>query len=840
MFLRSGSEHGSIRNISSCLVAAMLCVSPLLAQSDRKANPLSLETIMSSSDWIGHPVLSPYWSADGKAIFYWLKRDGSAANDTYQHVAGGGSKVSDLYRVSIVDGGTTKLDAAEQLSADGPLTFNRAHTHAAYLRHGDIFGLDLSTNHRTQVTATAEKKSALRFSADGESLQYQVGDNWYSYSLSTGLSVPAAILKTGTDPDKPKSDALRDLQMRLYSTLRQIRADKDAVHQQEQEFAALDPGVVPEPIWLGEKVRLLGSALSPNGYWLIAVLEPDEDPGKTAQMTRYISESGYPEQADGHRYPDEPRPKDQTILLIDLKTRAVYPLSTESLPGIHEDPLRDLRTKRIAALEQAGEQARAKALAAPDKRSIRVFVKGEDGGGGDIIWNDDGTQVAIEMQAVDNKDRWIASVDFTAHQLVPQHRLHDPAWISWANNEFGWLKNNRTLWLISEESGYPHLYEKPIDGALTQITSGKFEVGNPTLSGDGKWFYLRTNEAAPYSYDIYRIPVAGGLLSKVTNLESVNEFALSPDDKQLLVLHSGFYMLPQLAVQNAGGGSYKELSQTMKPDFLAHAWITPQIVEVPSSHGAGKIYAKYYGPAGAAHGGTYPAVIFIHGAGYLQNVTKSWPYYYREQLFNNYLVQQGYVVLDMDYRASRGYGRDWRVVVYRQMGHAELEDLLDGKAWLVKQHGVDPHRVGVYGGSYGGFLTEVALLRAPGEFAAGAALRAPSDWADYSNEFSTDMMNTLELDPEAYKASSPIEYAGNLQDALLISHGLLDDNVLVSDSIRLYQRLIELHKKNFWLTVYPFDHHAFEFDDDWYDEYRRIDELFSRFVKDAPPRREAH
>jgi dipeptidyl aminopeptidase/acylaminoacyl peptidase len=839
-----GSKHSSVRAglphvvLFSLLTAVTLCAQPAAkkasgAAPQTPADPLTLETIMSSSDWIGHPVTNPYWSADGRSILYWLKRDGSAESGTFP---ADGTKVSDLYRVSTADGTTVKLDAAGQLSADGQLIYDRAHTKAAYIRHGDIFLLDLSDHRRIQISASAEEKSGLRFSADGASVQYQQGADWYSYSLSLGVSVPVAILKTGTDPDAPRSDALRDKQMRLFSTLRQLRADQNAVLDQQKEFAALDPGMAARPIYLGEKIRLLGSALSPDGQRLIAVVEPDEPQGAIAQMTKYVSETGYSEQINGHRYPDHAKPQDQAILLVDLKTRNIYPLSTGSLPGIHDDPLKDLREKRIAELEKAGEHARAQALAAPEKRAVRVFVNGEDGGGGNIIWSEDGSEAAIEMQSADMKDRWIATVDFANHTLVPQHRLHDNAWISWANNEYGWLRDNRTIWLMSEESGYPHLYEKPVDGALRQMTVGRFEVSSAALSGDGRWFYLRANVKASYSYDIYRIPVSGGPLTQVTNIESIDGFALSPDDKQLLILHSGFYTMPQLAVQNVDGSGYKELTQTMTPGFLAHAWITPQIVEVPSSHGAGTIYAKYYGPARDEMGSARPAVIFVHGAGYLQDVIKSWTHYYREQLFNNYLVQQGYVVLDMDYRGSEGYGRDWRVVVYRQMGRAELEDLLDGKAWLVKQHGVDPHRVGVYGGSYGGFMTEMALLRAPGEFAAGAAIRAPSDWADYSSEYSTELMNTPELDPQAYKVSSPIEYAANLQDALLMSHGLLDDNVLAADSIRLYQRFVELHKKNFWLTVYPLDHHAFEFDDDWYDQYRRIDELFNQFVRDAPPR----
>jgi dipeptidyl aminopeptidase/acylaminoacyl peptidase len=165
------------------------------------------------------------------------------------------------------------------------------------------------------------------------------------------------------------------------------------------------------------------------------------------------------------------------------------------------------------------------------------------------------------------------------------------------------------------------------------------------------------------------------------------------------------------------------------------------------------------------------------------------------------------------------------------MGHPELEDLLDGKAWLVKNHHVDAKRVGIYGGSYGGFMTEMALLRAPGQFAAGAALRPVSDWRLYNHEYTSNILNDPQLDPHAYDTSSPISYADRLADPLLIEHGLIDDNVMAADSIRLYQRFIELHKKDFWITLYPTERPAFEHADAWYDEYRRIHDLFTRYVK---------
>jgi dipeptidyl aminopeptidase/acylaminoacyl peptidase len=793
-----------------------LATSPALL-ADTPAGALDLETIMANPDWIGAAVQSPYWSADGRSVYYSLKRDGS--------------KVRDRYRVDVASGRSETLSPEDMAQAQGPLVFDRVHRQAAFLLHGDVFLLDLSSGRRVQVTRTPETETAPRFSSDGRVLQYRQGNQWFAYDITAGVAAPAAVLNVGEDPQAKRPGELERDQLRLFKTLRSIKADKDAALANEDELAAADPGRAPKPVWLGDVGQLVDTELSPDGRWMLVVTQPKDDKaGKQPQVTHYVTESGYAEQQPTRTYVGRRDPAPQSLLLVDLRARKTWPLGTDPLPGIKDDPLKELRAKAIAAQEKAGRADEAKALKAPERRAVRIISDADDGGGGGIVWSDDGSNVAIQLRAIDNKDRWIATVDFDRHALVNQHRLTDNAWINWNFNDFGWLKDGRTLWYLSEETGWSQLYAKRPGSKTEALTSGRFEVSHPVLSEDGQWFYLRANRVAPYSYDVYRVPAQGGELTRVTQYQGMDDFVLSPDGKQLAVLHSSPYQLAQLAVQGAVGGEPRELTQTMKPAFAERAWIAPKIVGVPSLHGAGTIWAKYYGPADESVAAR-PAVIFVHGAGYLQNVTLSWSNYFREQMFHNLLVQKGYVVLDMDYRASEGYGRDWRTAIYRRMGHPELEDLLDGKAWLVKNHGVDPRRVGIYGGSYGGFMTIMALLRAPGEFAAGSALRPVADWSSYNHEYTSNILNDPQLDPEAYAASSPIEYADKLQDALLIQHGLIDDNVLASDSIRLYQRFIELHKKNFWMSLYPMERHGFVHPDSWYDEYRRIDELFDTYVK---------
>ena len=236
-------------------------------------------------------------------------------------------------------------------------------------------------------------------------------------------------------------------------------------------------------------------------------------------------------------------------------------------------------------------------------------------------------------------------------------------------------------------------------------------------------------------------------------------------------------------------------------------------------------------PASPEPGRQYPIVMFVHGAGYLQNVSDRYPNYYREQMFHNLLVDRGYIVLDLDYRASEGYGRKWRTDIYRRMGTPELEDYLDGLDWLVEHKQGDRARAGIYGGSYGGFMAFMALFKQPGTFKAGAALRPVTDWSQYNHEYTSNILNTPELDPQAYRTSSPIEYAAGLQDHLLIAHGMIDDNVFFRDSVVLTQKLIELHKDNWELAPYPLERHGFVRADSWLDEYKRVLKLFENNLK---------
>jgi dipeptidyl aminopeptidase/acylaminoacyl peptidase len=436
------------------------------------------------------------------------------------------------------------------------------------------------------------------------------------------------------------------------------------------------------------------------------------------------------------------------------------------------------------------------------------------------------------LRSVDNKDRWIATVSPSAAlSLASAHRLTDPGWINWNFNDFGWLGDNRTLWYLSEESGWSHLYLKPAGGAAKALTSGRWEASSVQWSPDFATAYFLCNQKWPGDYEVCAVSRDGGAVREVTALDGVEGYVLSPDGSQALVHWSSAYTPPQLATVSVAGGQPVRLTDTRTAEFRAREWVQPEYVQVPSTHGAGVVWAKLYRPASLEPGRKYPVVMFVHGAGYLQNVSARYPNYFREQMFNNLLVQQGYLVLDMDYRASEGYGRDWRNAIYQRMGTPELEDYIDGVNWMVAKQQGDAANVGIYGGSYGGFMTFMAMFKAPEVFKAGAGLRPVTDWTTYNHEYTSNILNTPDVDPEAYKRSSPIEFAEGLRGHLLIAHGMMDDNVFFQDSVRLTQRLIELKKDHWEIAPYPLERHGFVQPESWYDEYRRIYQLFESTLK---------
>ncbi len=799
----------------------------LLAAAAYAEQP-TLELIMSDPDWIGNAPTEAYWADDGRSIYYQQKREGENFSDQIRQplesASGkggtqiGGQHIGAQIAEQLVDAELPRDSGLHKI-------YSPDRSQVVWLAHGDVFVKDLDSSRVKRVTATAVEESQPGFSSDGKQLHFLRDGQFFALDLASGALRQLSDLRLTDDPDAaPGFDTLRAHQLRTYTTVveNKRRSEAAARHTEATDLR-------PEPIYLGDDIKISYSTLSPSGHTLALItVAADSKDGRSGTMPNYVTADGYvATRAVRTRVGGTEQPLEK-LWLVDLRSGKAEAVDFSTLPGITDDPLAELRRSALTWHTDHGadrEQV-AKLLQAPKQRGLSLTG---------WQWSPDGSTLAVQLLADDFKDRWLVTLAPAADKTPAptlQQRLSDDAWINWDYNEFGWLSDSNQLWYLSEESGFSQLYVKPLDGKARQLTRGEFVVREPAFDPEEQFAYVVANRDHPGNYGVFRVPVAGGELQAVSSLEGVSSFALSPNGQQLLVSRSYFDRHPELYVGAAdGSGELRQLTHTVSERYASIDWTVPKIVEVPSSHVEQPIYSKLYLPKDYDPAKTWPAVMFVHGAGYTQNAHMGWPYYFREFMFHTLLNNAGYIVIDMDYRASKGYGRDWRAAIYRNMGHPELEDFIDGVDYLANNYNVDRTRVGIYGGSYGGFMTFMALFRSPDTFAAGAALRPVGDWMNYEYGYTRRILNTPLIDPEAYQRSSPINHVAGLQAPLLIASGMQDDNVFFQDSVLMVQRLLELQKPDFEMAIYPLDGHGFIHPDSWLDEYRRIFRLMEANLK---------
>ncbi len=811
-------------SILICVASTALAATPP-APSATASGALTLTQIMANPDWISVPPENPYWGANGKTVYYSERPHGAP--------------VATLYAVNIGSGDTHRVaDKDVATSGSSESDYDRNRTREVYVSQGNLYIKNVATDRVTQLTRGIPV-SEPQFMADGQAVSYLVNGDIMVRDLASGLVRRAAIVKTQAPPDREQGpyQYYSAEQLRLFKALQKDKTDAQAALRHAQALAAASGDAGAEPFYIGADVKVIRRSLSPDGKWMLLITIPaNYDAGPHGNMPNYVTPSGRIAMEPVHRRVGWNDPAPQRAMLLDLAHHKQYQLDSTQLPGVGKDPLAKLRKQAVAWDVKHGiSRAKAEAsVKAPKIRPLQIWG---------IAWSDDGARLAIMFRSIDNKDRWIATVDF-AHdmKLVTRNRLTDPAWINWDYNSFGWLHDNASLWYLSEQSGYSQLYiENVASGKTRQMTRGRFEVSHPVASRDDRYIYYRANRGDPGIYNIYRLDVASGKSEALTQLDGMSgmqpsmetdtSFALSPQGDRILFYGSTMLRPPELyAVSTTPGAKDERLTHTIKPAFAAVNWIVPKIVNIPSAHFKGTLRARVYLPHNYDPNKRYAGVAFIHGAGYLQDAHSGWSYYFHEMMFNNFLAQHGYVVVDVDYRGSKGYGRDWRAAIYRHMGHPEVEDITDAMHWLEQKYNVDPQRLGVYGGSYGGFMTYMMMFRAPGLFQAGAALRPVADWANYNDLYTSDILNRPAMDPEAYEISSPIHFAQNLKGELLIEQGIEDNNVFFQDTVHTVQKLIELKNPHFQVAFFPLEHHGFEAPSAWLDEYRRIWKLFCSYV----------
>lgn len=771
---------------------------------EKSLEPLTVKKIMRDPKWIGTQPSDPFWSLDSQTLYFKWNPE-KAESDS-------------LYAVTLQNHKPEKVAPEERREALARHrgAWNSDKTKRTYLKGHGIYVYDLSTDKTTKIIETAADISNPRFGVHDSAVIYQSGKNLYSRKLDSGTLTQLTNFKKGKAPGEAKTDKQEDFlkagALRNSKVLRRRKKEKEA--REENGKAESDKAL--QPIYTGD-AKITDLSLSPDGRYVVYQLA--KLPGnKGTIVPNYVTESGYAEDIASRSVVGVEQAHYENYI-YDREQQTTEKIDVDQVTGIRDIP---------AFIEKDYPERYDSLKKNPPQRKVNFSSP---------IWNKKGDKAFVVGRAQDHKDRWIMALDTKSAELTTIDRQHDDAWIGgpgigYGENpaNFGWI-DNKTMWYQSEKTGYSHLYAQNVNSNKTRaLTSGEYEVQEAELSNNGQYFYITTNKTEPGQRQFYKLNINNKTQKRITQKEGGYRVSVSPDGRYLAELFSTTVHPWELYLQQntKGAKAEKITDQAESKEYKSYDWQTPEITTFQDRDNL-KVHAEVYEPEEQAP--TKPGVIFVHGAGYLQDVTKLWGHYFREHMFMNMLVDKGYTVMNIDYRGSAGYGRDWRTAIYRHMGKNDLADIVDGAGYMVDNLNVNEDNIGIWGGSYGGFMTLMAMFKTD-TFKSGGALRSVTDWAHYNHLYTSDILNLPQNDSIAYKRSSPINFADGLEGNLLMAHGMVDTNVHFQDIVRLNQKLIELGKENWNLAVYPVESHGFIEPSSWTDEYRRIFKLFERTLKD--------
>ncbi|HXI88867.1 MAG TPA: prolyl oligopeptidase family serine peptidase [Blastocatellia bacterium] len=804
---------------------------------------LTIDNIMRGPGLVGNEPRAVHWSPDSQHIYFQWKQ----ANEPRE-------KDFDTYVVNRDGSGLKKL--TEEEAKNGPPIGGEASRDkklTVFVDSGDVFIYDNIANQRRQITATTDAETNAHFTRDQKHIYFTRASNLYVMSLETGSLVQMTEITTGGAAPTPApvagagggfgrgqgqgqgggqraqggdasqqkgTDSQEYLKKEERDLLDVIKRRAEKREQDEEKRKREHPR---KPFQLGARQTAVNLQLAPDEKSVIVTVNEQGDGAKSTIVPNYVTETSYTEDIGSRSKVGDTQNRSRlAIVAVDNGEVKWVDHGQKLEPPPAEKAAADQREGEGRGPQAGARSGQGPRMNEPRDRDVQLSQP---------IWSEDGTRAIVAARAADNKDRWVLALDPATGKTRVIVTEHDDAWIDGPGAfTLGWMKDNQHIYFQSERTGYAHLYTVAYEGGEPkQLTSGKWEVTGVQMSDDRSRFFLTTSEVHPGERHLYSMPADGGERTKITSMPGGNQAFVSADEKMLALIYSYSNKPPELYVaENRAGAEAKKITSSPAPEFWNYSWIDPPIVTFKARDGA-EVYARMYKPKNFKKGG--PGVIFVHGAGYAQNVHRYWSSYFREYMFHHFLMENGFLVMDVDYRASSGYGRDWRTAIYRHMGGKDLDDQVDAAAWMVREQGVDAKKIGLYGGSYGGFITLMALFTQPDVFAAGAALRPVTDWAHYNHGYTSNILNVPQKDAESYKQSSPIYFAQNLKGALLICHGMVDTNVHFQDTVRLVQRLIELRKTNWELAVFPVEDHGFLEPTSWADEYKRIFKLFEENLK---------
>ncbi len=464
-----------------------------------------------------------------------------------------------------------------------------------------------------------------------------------------------------------------------------------------------------------------------------------------------------------------------------------------------------------------------------------------------VAWYPEGDRLLVQRQTRDQKRLDVLSYPVTGGDPRQLFSERSDTWVS-LHDDLYFLPERREILWTSERSGHNHIYRYDYNGILQgPVTAGDWDVAGewqaPAVRGiddrRGRIFFMATRKT-PLERQLYVTDLDKSLEAEpvaLTNGDGWNSVTLSRDARRFLLGFNSPAQPPQVSLHDANGRRLAWLVEN--PLDASHPYapyldrhVAPEYGTLAAADGT-PLHWQLHKPAGYQPGKRYPAVLIVYGGPTVQTVQRRWGER-RGSMTAQLLTQRGYVVFALDNRGSGGRGRKFNEALYHRLGGVEVTDQLRGIEWLKQQPFVDPARVGVFGWSYGGYMTLMLLAQSPGTFKAGVAGAPVTDYALYDTHYTERYLGTPQENPEGYRLSNVLTYAPAIRDRLLIIHGMADDNVLFTNTTLLIPALVASGHP-FELVPYPGSRHgALSFKDTGIHGWKTILDFFDRHLGNRP------
>lgn len=407
----------------------------------------------------------------------------------------------------------------------------------------------------------------------------------------------------------------------------------------------------------------------------------------------------------------------------------------------------------------------------------------------------------------------------------------DDAWID-LHDDLRFLSDGRFVW-SSERDGYRHLYLHDASGApIRPLTKGAWSVGSVVgFDEKNQAVYFLGKEKGVLELHLYRVKLDGSGLTRLTSESGTHVVtSMSPDHRWATDTHSAALVPPSTWLIDTAGKRRTALADNRAAPWFDHSVGSIEFLTLPAADGT-TLHASLHRPADFDPTRKYPVIVYLYGGPGPQVVSDAWMRSYA--MFHAHMVSKGFLVFSLDNRGSGGRGRSFERALFGRFGRVELEDQLVGIEYLKSLPYVDASRLGIWGWSYGGYMTAYAMTNAPGVFRAGAAVAPVTNWLLYDSAYTERFLKLPADNPDGYRDSSPVNQADKLEGALLLIHGTGDDNVHAQNSLQLAEKLY-LAGKPYDLQLYPNKNHGIPGDEARLHLHRRIAEHFERHLGTAP------